>query len=71
VSYTRSYFSDGGDTIVTATSNSDVLQYYRTSTGEHISSMKLFPGKSYSSLYVQSLRGSNHKNGTTAVLAAY
>ncbi|KAA0169914.1 hypothetical protein FNF27_06806 [Cafeteria roenbergensis] len=66
--YTRSYFMDGGDVIVCGSSEQRTLRYFCAHTGEFLDSTELFPGRSHSSLFVQSLRGSPHRQGESVVL---
>jgi len=49
--YMRSYFCNGGVTIVSLNSSDDSLRYFDTSTGEHQASVRLWPEASTPGLY--------------------
>lgn len=66
--YTRSYYINGGDTVVSGSSNEDVVRLCAASTGQLIDSVPLYPGRRSPSLFVQSLRGSSTRANTFSVL---
>lgn len=66
--YTRSYYGNGGDTIVTANSQSNQLRYHSAVTGDELGVVDLQEPSHCCTQYVQSLRGSPHTDWEAAVL---
>jgi len=62
---------DGGDVIVCGSSEEDLLRFYDAHTGEFLDAAALHAGRDQPSLFVQSLRGSPHRNGEVLALTNY
>lgn len=69
--YTRSYYMNGGDVIVSGSSEERVLRLHCAHTGELLHAAELYPGRKSPLLYIQSLRGNPHKDHEFAVLCNY
>ena len=66
--YTRSYYGNAGDTIVTANSQENVLRYHSAVTGDELDVVNMQQPSDSCTQYVQSLRGSPHTPWEAAVL---
>jgi hypothetical protein len=69
--YTRSYYMNGGDLVISGSSEQDELRINCAHTGAALHTAKLYPNRCDDGLYVQSLRGSNFDPYSFAVLVNY
>ena len=69
--YTRSYYMNGGDVIISGSSEEKVVRMYSAYTGDLMHVVQLYPERKHSSLYVQSLRGDPHTDFGFSVLVNY
>ena len=69
--YTRSYYMNGGDVVLSGSSEQDVIHLNCAHTGAALYSGKLFDNRADSSLYIQSLRGSPHCQNEFVLLVNY
>ena len=69
--YTRSYYMNGGDIIVSGSSEQDVIHLNCAHTGAALHSGKLFHDRADDTLYIQSLRGSPHHANNFVLLVNY
>eukprot|EP00949_MAST-11_sp_MAST-11-sp1_P004005 g4005.t1 len=69
--YTRSYYMNGGDTIITGSSEESCVRLFCSHTGNLLHTAEMYPGRKDSSLYVQSLRGEPHRPHHFSVLVNY
>ena len=69
--YTRSYYMNDGDVVVSGSSEQDVIHLNCAHTGAALYSGKLFDDRADSSLYIQSLRGSPHRQNEFVLLVNY
>jgi len=71
INYTRSYYANGGDLVVSGSSNDDVVHICCSSTGKIINSIRMYEGRRHPNLYIQSLRGNPIESNRFGVLVCY
>ncbi|XP_054786816.1 protein DWD HYPERSENSITIVE TO UV-B 1 isoform X2 [Prosopis cineraria] len=69
--YTRSYYMNGRDYIISGSCDEQVIRICCTQTGRRLRDISLEGRSSGSSMYVQSLRGDPFRDFNMSVLAAY
>lgn len=69
--YTRSYYMNGRDYIITGSCEENVVRIYCAQTGRRLRDLALEGRGSKTSIYVQSLRGDPFRDFHFSVLAAY
>ncbi|KAH7295969.1 hypothetical protein KP509_26G001600 [Ceratopteris richardii] len=69
--YTRSYYMNGRDYIISGSCEENVVRIYCARTGRHLRDLALEGRGSKASIYVQSLRGDPFRDFHFGVLAAY
>jgi hypothetical protein len=69
--FTRSYFMDGGDVIITGGSSESVVRFFCAHTGEYLEALELASVLETPAVYVQSLRGSPHDVGELSVIVNF
>mmetsp|Transcript_2332 Transcript_2332/g.3314 ORF Transcript_2332/g.3314 Transcript_2332/m.3314 type:complete len:1319 (+) Transcript_2332:231-4187(+) len=71
INYTRSYYANSGDLVVSGSSNDDVVHICCSSTGKVVDSIRMYEGRRFPNLYVQSLRGNPIEANRFGVLVCY
>lgn len=71
VNFTRSYYSDDGDTIISGSSNADEVFVCCTRTGDLLTTVPIYEGRREPDLYIQSLRDNPLCRHRFSVLAFY
>ena len=69
--YTRSYYMNEGETIISGSSGSDLLHICSSVDGQVLDSVDMSEGRHDSSLYIQSLRGCPDHHNRASVLVCY
>lgn len=69
--YTRAYYMNGGNCIVSGSSEEDLVRLHCAHTGVLLNRVQLYPGRAHHSLYVQSLRGDPFRDHNFSVLINY
>ena len=69
--YTRAYYMNGGDKIISGSSEEDCVRIHCAHTGALLHNCKLYCNRKHESLYIQSLRGDPHCANSFSVLVNY
>ena len=59
--YTRAYYMNDGDRIISGSSEEQTVRIHCAHTGSLLHSAQMYPGRKHESLYIQSLRGDPHQ----------
>ena len=69
--YTRAYYMNEGDRIISGSSEEQTVRIHCAHTGALLHSSQMYSNRQHESLYVQSLRGDPHQRDSFSVLVNY
>lgn len=69
--FTRAYYLNSGNAICSGSSEERCVRIFSSHSGECLDTIEMYPNARHESLYIQSLRGSPHRDDALAVLVNY